>query len=190
MAVDSSGRESSISLADAADDGAVTVVDDAFLDGALPSMPQCASSIPPGRGISNQSTIDSYDSASICSSGGAAPLSHLGFLGGGDGADSDIENCVRRISGRYQLNHHYPYHNRGDGSESVGGYGGSTLLGGVSFSSEPSAGCKQRRVNLLMDQCETVRFPFKKKLILANMSLQIEDLPVMTPGSKGGHDSR
>ena len=38
---------------------------------------------------------------------------------------------------------------------------------------------KRRRVNLLLDQCETVRFPFKKKvLILNNMGLVAADLPV------------
>ena len=37
---------------------------------------------------------------------------------------------------------------------------------------------KQRRIHLLMDQCETVRFPFKRKLILANMNLTCWDIPV------------
>jgi Leucine-rich repeat (LRR) protein len=37
---------------------------------------------------------------------------------------------------------------------------------------------KRRRVNLLIDQCETVRFPFKKKLILSNMDLVPHDLPL------------
>lgn len=37
---------------------------------------------------------------------------------------------------------------------------------------------KQRRINLLMDQCETVKFPFKKKLILANMNLAYDEVPV------------
>eukprot|EP00978_Attheya_sp_CCMP212_P003113 scaffold6390_cov53-Attheya_sp.AAC.2 len=37
---------------------------------------------------------------------------------------------------------------------------------------------KRRTVNLLIDQCETVRFPFKKKLILANMGLVPHDLPL------------
>jgi Leucine-rich repeat (LRR) protein len=37
---------------------------------------------------------------------------------------------------------------------------------------------KQRRLRLLMDQCETVRFPFKKRLILANLNLSHEEIPV------------
>lgn len=37
---------------------------------------------------------------------------------------------------------------------------------------------KKRRVNLLLDQCETVRFPFKKKLSLNNLGLVLADLPV------------
>ena len=38
--------------------------------------------------------------------------------------------------------------------------------------------CKIRRINLLIDQVESARFPFKKKLILANMNLTSSDLPV------------
>mmetsp|Transcript_31822 Transcript_31822/g.60811 ORF Transcript_31822/g.60811 Transcript_31822/m.60811 type:complete len:235 (-) Transcript_31822:517-1221(-) len=37
---------------------------------------------------------------------------------------------------------------------------------------------RQRRLRLIMDQCETVRFPFKKRLILANMNLSHEEIPV------------
>ena len=38
--------------------------------------------------------------------------------------------------------------------------------------------CRRRKVNLLIDQCESARFPFKKKLILSNMNLTVTDLPV------------
>ncbi len=37
---------------------------------------------------------------------------------------------------------------------------------------------KTRRVNLMLDQAETVRFPFKKKLILENMGLIASEVPV------------
>jgi Leucine-rich repeat (LRR) protein len=37
---------------------------------------------------------------------------------------------------------------------------------------------KRRKVNILLDQCETVRFPFKKKLILSDLSLTAADIPV------------
>jgi hypothetical protein len=38
---------------------------------------------------------------------------------------------------------------------------------------------KRRKINLLLDQCESVRFPFnKKKLVLNNMSLTAADLPL------------
>ena len=37
---------------------------------------------------------------------------------------------------------------------------------------------RHRRLRLLMDQCETVRFPFKKRLILANMNLSQDEIPV------------
>ena len=35
-----------------------------------------------------------------------------------------------------------------------------------------------RRMELILDQCETVRFPFKKRLILANMNLAQDEIPV------------
>ena len=38
--------------------------------------------------------------------------------------------------------------------------------------------CKVRRINLLIDQVESALFPFKKKLILANMNLTASELPV------------
>jgi len=37
---------------------------------------------------------------------------------------------------------------------------------------------KHRKVNLLLDQCETVRFPFKKKLMLNNLGLAAADVPL------------
>ena len=50
--------------------------------------------------------------------------------------------------------------------------------GGGVMESDQSIIEKQRRVNLLMGQCENVRFPFKKKLILANMNLSYDEVPV------------
>lgn len=41
-----------------------------------------------------------------------------------------------------------------------------------------SAKLKRRKVNLALDQCEAVRFPFKKKLILANLELSAGDIPL------------
>ena len=38
--------------------------------------------------------------------------------------------------------------------------------------------CKVRRINLLIDQVESALFPFKKKLILANMNLTASELPI------------
>jgi Leucine-rich repeat (LRR) protein len=37
---------------------------------------------------------------------------------------------------------------------------------------------KRRRVNVLLDQCESVRFPFKKKLMLTNLTLTAADIPL------------
>lgn len=37
---------------------------------------------------------------------------------------------------------------------------------------------KTRRINLMLDQAETVRFPFKKKLVLESMGLVAADIPV------------
>ena len=62
----------------------------------------------------------------------------------------------------------------------------STIDSGLSESSicrmfgltSSSTNERQRRLRLLMDQCEMVRFPFKKKLILANLNLNHEEIPV------------
>lgn len=37
---------------------------------------------------------------------------------------------------------------------------------------------KRSKINFLLDQCETVRFPFKKKLMLENLNLTAHDVPV------------
>lgn len=37
---------------------------------------------------------------------------------------------------------------------------------------------KRRKINLALDQCEAVRFPFKKKLILSSLDLAAGDLPL------------
>lgn len=39
---------------------------------------------------------------------------------------------------------------------------------------------KRRRIELLIDQCEIMRFPFKKRLVLANLDLSHDDVPVET----------
>jgi Leucine-rich repeat (LRR) protein len=36
----------------------------------------------------------------------------------------------------------------------------------------------RRKINLLLDQCESVRFPFKKKLILSDLNLTAADIPL------------
>ena len=41
-----------------------------------------------------------------------------------------------------------------------------------------SSNLKRHKINLLLDQCETVRFPFKKKLMLNNLHLTASDIPV------------
>jgi Leucine-rich repeat (LRR) protein/GTPase SAR1 family protein len=41
-----------------------------------------------------------------------------------------------------------------------------------------SSNLKRHKINLLLDQCETVRFPFKKKLMLNNLHLTAGDIPV------------
>jgi hypothetical protein len=41
-----------------------------------------------------------------------------------------------------------------------------------------SSNIKRHKINLLLDQCETVRFPFKKKLMLNNLHLTAADIPV------------
>ena len=46
------------------------------------------------------------------------------------------------------------------------------------YDDSESSKLKRRKVNLALDQCEAVRFPFKKKLILANLDLSAGDIPV------------
>lgn len=41
-----------------------------------------------------------------------------------------------------------------------------------------AAKAKRRRINLALDQCEAVRFPFKKKLLLTNLDLSAADIPL------------
>ena len=41
-----------------------------------------------------------------------------------------------------------------------------------------STAVKRHRINILLDQCETVRFPFKKKLSLNAMGLKATDIPI------------
>jgi Leucine-rich repeat (LRR) protein len=41
-----------------------------------------------------------------------------------------------------------------------------------------AAKIKRRKVNLALDQCEAVRFPFKKKLILTSLELSAADIPL------------
>jgi Leucine-rich repeat (LRR) protein len=52
---------------------------------------------------------------------------------------------------------------------------------GVDASSEldvEADSMKRRTVNLRLDQCESVRFPFKKKLMLNNLTLTAADVPL------------
>jgi Leucine rich repeat len=41
-----------------------------------------------------------------------------------------------------------------------------------------NAELKSHKINLLLDQCETVRFPFKKKLMLNSLDLTAADIPI------------
>jgi Leucine-rich repeat (LRR) protein len=41
-----------------------------------------------------------------------------------------------------------------------------------------SVNVKRHKINILLDQCETVRFPFKKKLMLNALGLTAADIPV------------
>lgn len=42
----------------------------------------------------------------------------------------------------------------------------------------PAYAQKMRRVKKVMDQCEAVGWPFRKKLVLSNLNLRYEDVPV------------
>ena len=41
-----------------------------------------------------------------------------------------------------------------------------------------SSNLTKHKISLLLDQCETVRYPFKKKLIMSSMSLTAIDIPI------------
>lgn len=41
-----------------------------------------------------------------------------------------------------------------------------------------SSNMKKQKVALLLDQCDAVRFPFKKKLVLSAMNLTVSDIPM------------
>lgn len=57
--------------------------------------------------------------------------------------------------------------------------GVETLPGSmVNAPQSEDAASKRRKINLLLDQCESVRFPFKKKLILNSLGLGPIDLPI------------
>lgn len=70
------------------------------------------------------------------------------------------------------------------GVEPTANSGRGTSIGSVGRGSSASSSdyaannLKRRKVNLLLDQCETVRFPFKKKLILSDLNLAASDIPV------------
>jgi len=67
------------------------------------------------------------------------------------------------------------------GVETSGGPGASSVPDGAGIdgtSQDPQTDAKRRKVNLLLDQCESIRFPFKKKLMLNNLSLTANDIPL------------
>lgn len=67
-----------------------------------------------------------------------------------------------------------------DGSASSrGGVGGDmSALRMIDSSGSELSQLKRRKINLCLDQCESIRFPFKKKLILQNMKLTAADIPL------------
>ncbi|KAL7579107.1 hypothetical protein ACA910_019138 [Epithemia clementina (nom. ined.)] len=62
----------------------------------------------------------------------------------------------------------------------VGGSSSHTFqhINSVGSMSQESSDAKIRKINLLLDQCETVRFPFKKKLILSNLGITAAEIPL------------
>jgi len=59
-----------------------------------------------------------------------------------------------------------------------GGGGGANSQAALSPQDQADQTAKQRRINLLLDQCESLRFPFKKKLILSNLNMTAADIPL------------
>jgi Leucine-rich repeat (LRR) protein/GTPase SAR1 family protein len=77
------------------------------------------------------------------------------------------------------------------GNSAGGGGGGSSVLFGKSSSlifptgveassdaQDQSYNLKRHKINMLLDACENVRFPFKKKLILNSLNLTAADIPI------------
>jgi hypothetical protein len=60
------------------------------------------------------------------------------------------------------------------------GKSSSLIFPTMESSARPAEGdvSLRRRINLLLDQCESVRFPFKKKLVLSDLSLSAADIPL------------
>jgi hypothetical protein len=60
------------------------------------------------------------------------------------------------------------------------GKSSSLIFPTMESSAKPAEGdvSLRRRINLLLDQCESVRFPFKKKLVLSDLSLSAADIPL------------
>jgi Leucine-rich repeat (LRR) protein len=54
----------------------------------------------------------------------------------------------------------------------------ATDTGQSSERSKTNQDLKCHKINLLLDQCETIRFPFKKKLMLNSLDLTAADIPV------------
>jgi Leucine-rich repeat (LRR) protein len=66
-----------------------------------------------------------------------------------------------------------------DGSASSRGGGvGGEMSALIDSSGSELSQLKRRKINLCLDQCESIRFPFKKKLILQNMKLTAADIPL------------
>jgi hypothetical protein len=56
--------------------------------------------------------------------------------------------------------------------------GGAATAAAAAAGQKNTAELKSHKINLLLDQCETVRFPFKKKLMLNSLELTAADIPI------------
>ena len=91
-----------------------------------------------------------------------------------DSSDHHHISCVGSVSGTSSV---------GSGGVSVVGAGGGSHhsyhhSNSTGSATQESSQAKKSKINLLLDQCETTRFRFKKKLILSNLGMTRSDIPV------------
>ena len=129
-----------------------------------------------------EDAIVAYTSSLLASKDGAESLAS-----NDDSSDTGVPSTTTRSTSASTTGLFYPGNNK-PAAKNTGGvlFGKSSSLifpTGVEPPSTTdgtmdSTALKRHRINILLDQCETVRFPFKKKLSLNAMGLKATDIPI------------